>query len=393
VSDQLLDLMKSAPENDAIEILRRARQGASHRDILNQIADGNLRLHLSLAPEVPRRYEFPFVPEMPAALITPENPYLRSPIYETTFGSRKPTQNPANEMPFHAAELRDPLIDHVSASMWTSVISDDGLFKRLLKSFFLHAYSESFPFHKDLFLSDMVNGGTDFCSPLLVNAVMVYACYTYVRLPDRARHWLPDTLTYRFTAESKRLWEIEGVVGKSRLTTIQAAQMLRIITDFNGIDKIGPAYTIRAIGMAYDLNLFKSCQDIKSESMRKARIWTAWSLYAFQATTTYQSHQPPYLTEAPEDPLPSDPAWYGGLDVRYPHSSKVVPLQLDLYVRAKCQLRHIMNALSLEAFGGARGLSFEQTTSFKQRFDKWFHLLPESLTSSKIVLPHHIGLQ
>jgi hypothetical protein len=52
-----------------------------------------------------------------------------------------------------------------------------------------------------------------------------------------------------------------------------------------------------------------------------------------------------------------------------------------------------MNALSLEAFGGARGLSFEQTTSFKQRLDKWFHLLPESLTSRKIVLPHHIGLQ
>jgi hypothetical protein len=385
--------MKSVSESDAIEILRRARQGTSHREILSQIVDGKLRLQPSLVPKILERYEFPFMPEMPAFLITPENPYLRSPIYETTFGSPQPTRNPAHEMPFHAAELYDPMIEHVNVSMWTSVISDNGLSQRLLRSFFLHAYSESFPFHKDLFLSDMVNGSTDFCSPLLVNVVMAYACHTYLRLPDRARHWLPGTLTYRFTAESKRLWEIESLVEESRLTTIQAAQLLGIVTGFSGIDKIGSAYTIRAIGMAYDLNLFKSCQDIKSESMRKARIWTAWSLYAFQAATTYDHHQPLYLTEAPEDPLPSDPAWYGELYFQYPHSGEAFPLQLNLYVRAKCQLRHIINALSLEAFGGARGLSFEQTTSFKQRLEKWFHALPKPLSSGKIVLPHHIGLQ
>lgn len=385
--------MKSIPEHDAINILRRARRGTSHYDLLSQIRDGNLHVQINLVPEVRRRYEFPFMTDMPAFLITPDNPYLRSPIYETAFSPQQPSQGSAYEMPFHAAELCDPMIDHVNASEWTAVVSDNGLLRRLLKSFFLHAYTESFPFHKDLFLSDMANGRTDFCSPLLVNAVMAYACYTCARLPARAKYWLPDTLTYRFTAEAKRLWEIESVIGTSLLTTIQASQILRIITDYNGIDKIGPAYTIQGLGMAHDLNLFKTCPDIKGESLRKARTWTAWSLFAGQAETTYQFHQLPYLTEPPEDPLPTDATWYGELNVRYPRSPTLMSLQINLCVRAKCQLRTIINSLSLQAFGGVCGLSLEQSTDFKQRLDQWFNALPESLTPSRIMLPHHVGLQ
>lgn len=385
--------MKSIPEHDAIDILRRARHGTSHCDLLRQISDGNLHVQINLVPEIRRRYEFPYMTGMPAFLITPDNPYLRSPIYESAFSLQQPTQGPAYEMPYHAAELCDPLIDHVKPSIWTAVVSDNDLLRRLLKSFFLHAYTETFPFHKDLFLSDMANGRAEFCSSLLVNAVLAYACYTCARLPARAKYWLPDTFTYRFTVEAKRLWEIESVIGISSLTTIQASHILRIITDYNGVDKVGPAYTIQGLGMAHDLNLFKSCPETESESMRKARIWTAWSLFAGQAEKTYQFHQPPYLTEPPEDPLPTDATWYGELNIQYPRSGTLLSLQLHLCVQAKCELRTIINALSLQAFGGVSGLSLNQSTEFKQRLDQWFHALPEELTPGKIMLPHHVGLQ
>jgi hypothetical protein len=145
--------------------------------------------------------------------------------------------------------------------------------------------------------------------------------------------------------------------------------------------------------MAHDLDLFKSSQSIRSASMRKARVWTAWSLYACQAATSYQFHQPAYLTDAPEDTLPDDPAWFGELHIRYPLGGTLFPLQLNICVRAKCKLRSILNALSLQAFGGACGLSLEQATTFKEQLDEWFYALPDSLTPGKIMLPHHFGLQ
>ena len=76
-------------------------------------------------------------------------------------------------MPYHIAEMADTRIGMITARPWTQVISDDRLFRKLISSYFqfLHPCG---PFvHTDLFLNDMVACRSDFCSPLLVNAMLI----------------------------------------------------------------------------------------------------------------------------------------------------------------------------------------------------------------------------
>ncbi|KAH7130570.1 hypothetical protein B0J11DRAFT_523464 [Dendryphion nanum] len=394
-SDELLEMMKSLAEPDAIDILRRIRAGTDPQAIVDQIRDGDLLLQLALVPETSRRYEFPYLSEMPAFLLTTDNPYLRSPIYETSFGLQSSICEHAYSKPLHAAEVIDPLIDNATTGKWTSVISNDSLLRQLLKSFFQYAYLEWFPFHKDLFLSDMATGRTRFCSSLLVNAVLANASYSHANLSQRAKYWLPDNLTYKFTAEAKRLWELERIGDTRHLTTIQAVQILSLIMDFNGIDQIGRTYTAHALSMAHDLNLFKSAQSVKNKNMQKARIWTAWSLYTWQAMISYYFHQPPCYTIPPEDPLPDDPLWYGDIQIRYPLKETLVPMHICHSIKAKCELRTIKADIGFHAFTDVecRGkMSFERVQHFKSKIDSWLQNLPESLKPSSIVFPKDIGI-
>lgn len=75
VSDELLQLMKNSSDEDAINILRRIRAGADLEVVVRQVKDGNLLMQLSLMPETRRRYDLPYITEIPAFLLTPDNPY------------------------------------------------------------------------------------------------------------------------------------------------------------------------------------------------------------------------------------------------------------------------------------------------------------------------------
>ena len=124
---------------------------------------------------------------MPAFILVPDNPYLQSPLYESTFKKSSPGaiatgplvvtgHPPSFSTPYHAAEVVDPLLDEVVAAKWTTVITDNNLFRRLLRLYFLFLHSGLFIFNKDYFLQDMAAGRTDFWCPLLVNAVLAVAC-------------------------------------------------------------------------------------------------------------------------------------------------------------------------------------------------------------------------
>lgn len=127
---------RSHPE--ALVILSRIRQGVAPAAILQQLTHGDLRFQLSLIPETRYRYEFPFVRDMPAYLLRPENRYLKSPIYELTFRS-VPEETDAGQQaasratgvppgllsqylrPYHAAEVFDSRLDAIEPSKWTGV--------------------------------------------------------------------------------------------------------------------------------------------------------------------------------------------------------------------------------------------------------------------------------
>jgi hypothetical protein len=169
---------------ESIDILRRVRPGASIESLVNHVKNGDMLMQLAVVPESRRRYTFPIVNEFPAFLLTPNNSYLRSPLYQATFrqqDSGRDTElavlyQPQYLRPYHGAQLLEPLLSEVTTSQWTSVISDNHLFRRLLSVYILYQYSSCPVFRKELFLRDMAAGRTTFCSQLLVNVVL--ACAT-----------------------------------------------------------------------------------------------------------------------------------------------------------------------------------------------------------------------
>jgi hypothetical protein len=390
--------MKSSSDEDAMNILRRIRAGADPEAVVGQVREGNLLMQLSLRPESRRRYDLPYITEMPAFLLTPDNPYPAPSLFHAQFDLQDHGITSIYTKPFHAAVLSDALIDKATISGWTTIISSDELFRQLLRSFFQYAYPEWFPFHKDLFLSDMVANRAEFCSPLLVNAVLANACYTSSSLSDRAKYWLPDNLTYKFTAEAKRLWDLETASGHRRLTTVQASQILSSIMDFDGINALGRIYTEQGLTMAHDLALFETSPEGTNRQMRKARTWTAWSLYAWHSMIKYYFHERPSIAKPPADTLPEDPQWYPEIYLRYPPIETLIPMRLGSSFKNKCLLRSIKNDITQRAFGEDTvnrdtWLACVEADAFCSKLAAWFEALPEHLHSSRVVFPKDIGLQ
>ncbi|PMB72836.1 hypothetical protein BM221_000253 [Beauveria bassiana] len=98
---------------------------------------------------------------------------------------------------------------------------------------------------------------------------------------NRAEFRDPSTMGYRFLAECRRLWELE--IGNSSLTNIQAATILSLTYNMNGLDKVGWTYMIQAIAAAKSIDLFGDVPDSDSQKIKVVKTFTAWGLYGFQA--------------------------------------------------------------------------------------------------------------
>jgi hypothetical protein len=196
VYKELFSILRNVTENDAQDITRRIRSGADPASLVQRFKTADLLLQLAVTPETCLRYEFPYIKEMPRNL-TKDNPYLDSIIYESTslYSSppkrRLPPDGAASSLlkdaapsnyqspylkPMHAAEVVEPKLSAANPSQWTGVCSDDALMRELLGFFFRSEYSYHCLFQKDLFLEDLISQKTEFCSSLLVNAVLAYAC-------------------------------------------------------------------------------------------------------------------------------------------------------------------------------------------------------------------------
>jgi hypothetical protein len=118
----------------------------------------------------------------------PKNDYLNSTLYQSLLAPPAPVQQiakaiiPAGEavyrIPYTGARMYDARLASQSLrpSKWTSITKDDNLLRSLLEVYFLYEFPLWSCFHKDIFLDDMASGSGDFCTALLVNAVLAAAC-------------------------------------------------------------------------------------------------------------------------------------------------------------------------------------------------------------------------
>jgi hypothetical protein len=151
--------------------------------------------------------------------------------------------------------------------------------------------------------------------------------------------------------------------------------------------------------MAEDLDLFGQTKDAKNPKAQKARIYTAWAVFSWQAMFSYYMFRTPHLRRPPEIPLP-DPTthskWYGEIWIQYPRSQTLIPLCLGNKMKCETILRIIMNEIALQSFGELnliRPLPLSETIAYARKLDGWIRDLPDILAPKQVVLPPHLSLQ
>ena len=194
---ELFLIISTVTEEQSREIVRLIRAGAEPESLLRHLQNGDLPAQMDLVPNTALHYEFPYISSMPGYLLSSDNVYLRSQIYDASVLGVKPPYllTPSGNglhivgddapylKPYHLAQVADDRFHNIMASRWTRVTSDNKLLAWLLDAYFMHAYPAFPAFQKDLFLDDMVSGRDRFCSELLVNAVLAHACVCFLGIP------------------------------------------------------------------------------------------------------------------------------------------------------------------------------------------------------------------
>ena len=231
-------------------------------------------------------------------------------------------------------------------------------------------------------------------SDFLFYISLTYPQVCYSRFTNRAEYWNPHTLLYRFTAEAKRLWELEA--SKPRITTIHAGILLHIIYNFCGLDEIGQAYRIQATALAYRLRLYSAETEQTNDRIERGWAFTAWALYAWDSLVGFSFCSVPLL-ETPPSPLLPDPMknsqWYGEVMLQYPLVNHLLPTNFGHVFKARCEFRVIMNTYCRMAYSTGPPMSLSGAQKLHSSLRAWYDELPACLSPKAIVLPHHLQLQ
>ncbi|OAQ76307.1 C6 transcription factor [Purpureocillium lilacinum] len=409
--ERLYAALRTMSEQDSRAVLDKLRLGADVSTVLRQIKEGDLLLQLSLVPESRRRYEFPYSSTMPAYLQTPDNPYLRSPVYGITIDDRfvpgpSPSLQPDDRLshcrgvyvqPYHSATIIDDRLSEVELSRWTSVTADNRLMRKMLHAYLLHEYPTFPALHKDIFLQAAIDNDKRFCSPLLVNALLAEASHCFIGLPHRDQFWNPKTLGYSFLAEAKRLWELYADTTVD-LPTLQATLILHITYSMHGMDKIGFPYLVRAVTMAKQLRLLDGNKHIRSTRLRHARDFTAWCLFNWQTLMGYYYFRAPIIKAPPASALPDPdrhPSWYGGLVLRYSLNPTPFLSPLGLLFNVVSRLRVIINDLAILQFGNTnsqdvQGLTAKSVRQIQSRLESCMEYQALAFAVTQIRTAEHL---
>jgi hypothetical protein len=172
---------------------------------------------------------------------------------------------------------------------WTTVTSDPDLVLHLINMYFCWHYAFFTTLSKSLFWSDFQLGKpppgsrrkSEYCSPLLINAMLALGCHFTSRPGSRAIRDDSATAGDHFFKEAKRLI-LEGDLHEvPALTTVQALALMSVREAGCGREAKGWVYSGMSFRMACDLGLnldsggmqFSKSMDEKEEDARRITFW------------------------------------------------------------------------------------------------------------------------
>jgi len=220
--------------------------------------------------------------------------------------------NAANAGAQQTAEQYQQQDDPITS--WTDVAKDPELVMHLLNMYFTWHYSFFACIPKSLFYRDFSLGKppadtrrkTEFCTPLLVNAMLALGCH-FTSLPG-ARSNPEDSATAgdHFFKEAKRLLMENDELDTPKLTTVQALALMSVREAGCGREAKGWSYSGMSFRMAFDMGLHLDSDTLAAgtttdrrmdEGEADARRITFWGCFLFDKCWSN------YLGRLPQLPL------------------------------------------------------------------------------------------
>jgi len=208
------------------------------------------------------------------------------------------------------SSLCDPSLRHLQMRKWTKVPITDELAANVISSYLQIDHPVLGLFDADLFVKDLVSGQQYFCSSLLVNALLSWACVSAPHrhhIPDIAKpcivlrsdansmdtqqgysHLEPETaaMSFLFFEEAEALWFQEPRA--ELLTTVSASQFLSLAASCHGRETQSVAFLEEGIHMGRRMGLFGvpaagSAQQWLDDHTDwvKAASHTAWGVFCW----------------------------------------------------------------------------------------------------------------
>lgn len=178
----------------------------------------------------------------------------------------------------------DPIVS------WTEVIKDYDLIVHLMNMYFTWHYTYFTTLSKSLFYRDFLLGKpppgtrrkTEYCTPLLVNAILSLGCHFTSWPAARSNPADPSTAGDHFFKEAKRLIMENDEHENPRLATVQALALMSVREAGCGREAKGWVYSGMSFRMAYDLglNVDSGLMNLGEEET-DARRMSIWGCFLF----------------------------------------------------------------------------------------------------------------
>ncbi|KAJ3960942.1 hypothetical protein N0V92_002362 [Colletotrichum tropicale] len=173
----------------------------------------------------------------------------------------------------------DPRLKDLDITHWTAVSIPSDVAANVISLYLETDHAILGLFDTELFVHDLTHYEYQFCSPLLVSALLAFACQAYAAYDPAASGW-----SHEFQAEADRLWRADR---EDSLTTVAALAFLIQSVGCNGDGELDVQYIKDTAAMAKRMKLFgtpDSCttEDLGrlSEEDARAKAQVAWGVFS-----------------------------------------------------------------------------------------------------------------
>ncbi|KAF2188288.1 hypothetical protein K469DRAFT_748615 [Zopfia rhizophila CBS 207.26] len=297
---------------------------------------------------------------------------------------------------------------------WTTVTSDPELVLHLMNMYFCWHYTFFTTLSKSLFYRDFLLGKpppgskrkTEYCTPLLVNAMLALGCHFTSWPAARAVRDDSATAGDHFFKEAKRLI-LEGDLHEvPALTTVQALALMSVREAGCGREAKGWVYSGMSFRMACDLGLnldsggMHSNKNAIDETEEDARKITFWGCFLFDKCWSNYLGRLPQLPNSivtvPKcDVFPVEEAdiWSAYTDSGFsqahaqPSRTRAVARQISRLCEISSDLMNFFyNPIDMDKAKGKQA-ELKKLSEIHQRLETWRRELPKELEPKEGGLP------